>query len=415
MFEQLFSSSDCIEKHRNAPLEKERVRYLEHLAQSGHTSSSLCVAASQMLTAIGHMNLGNESRLSEEEISTAARDVALKRHEERIRAGLVRPARLFAYTVTDWFRFIGRLKIKAEAVDPSAKILEELADYLAAVRGLSPDTVQNRLKFARRFLDYLRRERITLKRIRSRHVEKSICDYAAEGRTRSALVSFVSNLRVLFSFFEHRGYTTCPISSTIPMPRIYSEERLVKSPSWDEVGRLLNSVRGGRRSALRDRAMLLLAVVYGLRSCEVRNLQLSDIDWERDQLRVLHTKTRVPRLYPLCASVGNAISKYIREERPKTENQTIFLTVLAPITPLTAVGFANLVRRRLAKAGIRVTRQGPHCLRHANASHLVQEGFSLKEIGDMLGHRSPRSTRTYAKRERRRRREVAEIDLGGLQ
>jgi hypothetical protein len=57
MFEQLFSAPDCIEKHRNAPLEEERLRYLEHLAQTGHTSSSLCVAASQMLTAIGHIDL----------------------------------------------------------------------------------------------------------------------------------------------------------------------------------------------------------------------------------------------------------------------------------------------------------------------------------------------------------------------
>jgi hypothetical protein len=172
MFDLLFSSSNCIEKHRNAPLEKERGRYLEHLVQSGHSSSSLCIAAFHMLTAIRHMNLGNKSRLSQEEISAAAKDVALKRHEERIRSGLVRPARPFAYTVTDWFRFMDRLKIKAAAVDPSARILEELADYLGAVRSLNPDTVQNRLKFARRFLDYLRRERITLKRIRARHVEK---------------------------------------------------------------------------------------------------------------------------------------------------------------------------------------------------------------------------------------------------
>lgn len=77
MFEQLFRSSDCVEKHRNAPLAKERVRYLEHLAQSGHSASSLSVAASRMLTAIHHMNLGNESRLSQEEIGAAAKDVAL--------------------------------------------------------------------------------------------------------------------------------------------------------------------------------------------------------------------------------------------------------------------------------------------------------------------------------------------------
>jgi site-specific recombinase XerD len=415
MFEQLFTSLDCIERHSKAPLGEERLRYLKHLAESGHSPSSLRVAEVQMFTAIRHMNLGSDSALSVEQITSAAQELALKRHEERIRAGLIRPARLFTYTVTDWFRFIGRLKSTPPAVDPSAKLLEEFANYLETDRGLATGTVHHRVKFARRFLAYLRREHIPLKRIRVRHIERSIRDYAAKGRTRGALVSFASHLRVLFSFLEDRGYCGASISVSIPTPRIYREERLTKSPSWDEVTRLLNCVGGTRKSDQRDRAMLLLATVYGLRSGEIRNLQFQDVDWERDLIRVRHTKTRVPRLYPLCASVGNAVSKYIREERPKSESQTIFLTTMAPIRPLTAVGFTNMVRRRMRKAGVQVPRQGPHCLRHACASHLLQEGFSLKEIGDVLGHRSAKSTRIYAKVDLRGLREVADVDLGGLQ
>ena len=68
----------------------------------------------------------------------------------------------------------------------------------------------------------------------------------------------------------------------------------------------------------------------------------------------------------------------------------------------------------MAQLGIKSLHRGPHSLRHACAGHLVKEGFSLKEIGDHLGHRSSFSTRTYAKVDLASLREVASFDLGGL-
>ena len=69
---------------------------------------------------------------------------------------------------------------------------------------------------------------------------------------------------------------------------------------------------------------------------------------------------------------------------------------------------------RLGALGIHVPRRGPHSLRHACAGRLVAEGFSLKEIGDHLGHRSAYATRIYAKVDLVGLREVANFDLGGL-
>ena len=68
----------------------------------------------------------------------------------------------------------------------------------------------------------------------------------------------------------------------------------------------------------------------------------------------------------------------------------------------------------LAQLNIQSLRHGPHSLRHACASHLLAEGFSLKEIGDHLGHRSASATRTYAKVDLVGLRAVANFDLGGL-
>jgi integrase/recombinase XerD len=79
---------------------------------------------------------------------------------------------------------------------------------------------------------------------------------------------------------------------------------------------------------------------------------------------------------------------------------------------MTSGGLYQLVAKRLKRLGVESRRYGPHALRHACAGHLLAQGLSLKEIGDHLGHRSPDSTRVYAKVDLHGLREVAAFDLG---
>ena len=90
------------------------------------------------------------------------------------------------------------------------------------------------------------------------------------------------------------------------------------------------------------------------------------------------------------------------------------MTLKAPFRLLSASGLYHVVSSRLSQLHIQSLRHGPHSLRHACASHLLAEGFSLKEIGDHLGHRSAYATRTYAKVDLVGLRAVANFDLGGL-
>jgi integrase/recombinase XerD len=86
----------------------------------------------------------------------------------------------------------------------------------------------------------------------------------------------------------------------------------------------------------------------------------------------------------------------------------------APFRPLTSIALWPVVARRLQKLGLSLRHRGPHSLRHACATRLINEGLSLKEVGDHLGHRDPETTRIYAKVDLIRLREVASFDLGGL-
>ena len=143
-------------------------------------------------------------------------------------------------------------------------------------------------------------------------------------------------------------------------------------------------------------------------------LRLDDLDWENDMLRVRCPKPGRTHLWPLSQGVGHAILRYIREARPSGFGRSLFFTPHAPIRPLDRKALGKMVRDRLARIGIVTGRRGPHALRHAAAQHLLDQGMSMKVIGDFLGHRHPSSTAIYAKVDLAALREVAALDLEGL-
>jgi integrase len=180
------------------------------------------------------------------------------------------------------------------------------------------------------------------------------------------------------------------------------------------VERLFAGLDVNRSTDVRDRAILMLFALYGLRESEVATLRLDDIDWEQDQLRIPRAKRREAQVYPLLPSLGRALSDYLRSVRRSTSHREIFLTLVSPYRPLSRSGLYDLVAARLKALNVQCAHHGPHSLRHACAARLVAQGLSLKEIGDHLGHRSTSATRVYAKVDLRGLREVAAFDLGEL-
>jgi site-specific recombinase XerD len=104
----------------------------------------------------------------------------------------------------------------------------------------------------------------------------------------------------------------------------------------------------------------------------------------------------------------------MREVRPSGFGRALFFTMCAPIRPLDRGALGKIVRARLARLGIVAGKRGTHALRHAAAQHLLDQGMSMKVIGDFLGHRDPSSTAIYAKVNLTALREVGNFDLGGL-
>jgi integrase/recombinase XerD len=202
--------------------------------------------------------------------------------------------------------------------------------------------------------------------------------------------------------------------SNIDAPRIYRLESLPRGLPWNDVQRLLASSAGDGPTEIRDRAMLLLLAVYGLRSAEVRTLLIDDIDWEREIIRIHRSKQLKTQHYPLVHEVGAAIVRYLREVRPKCKQREVFLTRIQPYRALTGEALGFRVRFRIHQIGAVLPSTGAHALRHACVTHLLAEGVWLKEIADHLGHASLEATQVYAKVDLPALREVSDFPLKSL-
>ena len=221
-------------------------------------------------------------------------------------------------------------------------------------------------------------------------------------------------MRAFFRHAEFRAWCQPGIARLIEKPRAYQKDGLPNGPTWHDVHRLVKDTEGRKPTDYRARAMVLLLAVYGLRSSEVGRLVLSDFDWRAELLTIKHRKGGGSRQYPLVHEVGEAVLDYLRHGRPKCECRNLFVSLYPPHRATSPGVVWAIVSRRFRKLGIQCRRQGPHTLRHACATHLLEKGASFKEIGDLLGHRSADSTAIYAKVDLRMLREAANTDLGGL-
>jgi site-specific recombinase XerD len=161
---------------------------------------------------------------------------------------------------------------------------------------------------------------------------------------------------------------------------------------------MLSMCHPGTRSALRDRAVLLLLARLGLRAGEVAALELDHLKWGEGALLVVGGKSGRDRFLPLSEEVGHALEDYIRKGRPRSESRRVFLATVAPCLPLSHGGaVCGIVLRHLRRAGMPPDRRGAHLLRHSVATQMVRRGASFKQVADVLGHARLETTAIYAK------------------
>lgn len=221
-------------------------------------------------------------------------------------------------------------------------------------------------------------------------------------------------LRIFLRYAAAQGLCDSRLAAALRSPRMYAQESLPSAPGWSDVQQILATTETDKPADIRNRAILMLLSIYGMRRGEVVALRLDQVDWAGRTLHVFRLKRWQPQVYPLLPTVAEALARYIDTVRPHSSYAEIFLGLKAPQRPLTPSALFSPVNNKFKALGIEVKHRGPHALRHACAAHLVSEGLSFKEIGDHLGHRSTTATMTYAKVDLRALREIGNFDLGEL-
>ena len=345
--------------------------------EAGGSWSTFRQIAIYMAAAVDRMKLTPDTKLSPDEIERAAQEWA-NRHPRA--ANLIHPetvARRFKFIVATWFSFLGRLDLPELRPDPHSVVLADYAAFLRDVRGLAPATIESLCGSARRFLRNQGLDRIGSHESGMKAIQVYVTELQKRGYSRVGMASHIYRLRSFFRYAAQKGKMPAGLWHGLTPPRIYSDERLPLGPRWDDVQLLLKDADTDKAVDIRDRAIMLLLSVYGLRSGEVRGLRLQDIDWDNKVLRVPRPKQRTRALFPLADTVATAIRRYLDKVRPESKEDRLFLMMRAPRTGLTATALSYIIRARLKGLGIVVTRFGAHGLRHACAARLLDQGLSF--------------------------------------
>lgn len=309
---------------------------------------------------------------------------------------------------------MGRWQAPLVVPPPYADRIAAYRDYMSRERGLASATVDRRCQVVQKFLDRLADKRQPLDQVTAVQVDDALIHAIKEGRlARITVRTYATALRAFFHYAETNGWCRRGLAGSIRGPRLFAQEGLPSAPSWEDVCRLLATTEGDEPQVIRDRAILLLLTTYGCRAGDVVRLRLEDIDWQRERIHFTRSKQRRTQTYPLAASVGEALVRYLKV-RPRSHHREVFLRLVAPLRPLSSITVWWVVGPRLRTLGVSLRHHGPHALRHACATHLLKQGFSLQQIGQYLGHRDLECTQRYAKVDIDGLRTVADLDLGGL-
>src|SRR5256884_427018 len=309
----------------------------------------------------------------------------------------------------------------------SAPLVDERRQYLThcAVQGMTKSTLEAKARLLLSIAEYLRladrpTDTISLSEIKKAATRWSNHNWPSpqSSHAKRSQEYFMATAAEWLTFLNRLQIAPKPVTICDQMLaefRRFMEEDRNLSPATvqsrcSSVRPFLVQLLDGRRSL----ETITVSRVDSLLAQKVNKEHYARVS-VRDYASSLRAFFRYAEMRSWCpAGIYAAIIRYLKEVRPKSPHRQVFLTLRAPVGPISNGAMWAVVSRQLRQRAPSLKHHGPHSLRHACATRLINQGLSLKEIGDYLGHRDVEATRIYAKVDLAHLREVAEFDLGGL-
>ncbi|MDA3918927.1 MAG: site-specific integrase [Deltaproteobacteria bacterium] len=241
--------------------------------------------------------------------------------------------------------------------------------------------------------------------ITASHLTKFLATFA---ECRPRYVSTVlSVLRNYFTFLQDMNIIKTNLATSLPHVRILRNAFIPHAWKTDDVRKLLASIDRNSAKGKRDYAILLMVAHLGLRVSDIRNMRLSNLNWDRKTIALSIRKTGQAQELPLLDDIGWAIIDYLKNGRPQTACNRLFVRHRAPFDSFGEnQSFYSELHRYMQVAGI-TPPTGVHCglhsLRSTLARNMLEAKTPLPVISEVLGHTNINTTSIYLK-----------IDLDGL-
>jgi site-specific recombinase XerD len=394
MIDTFYSPGTDTSRLRCGPLEPHIDDFAGQLSRLGYSTH----AARWKIRLVADLSRWLERRqrgtrdIDEEQIGTFLRirkkQGLLRRGDRHTLAGLLHQ-----------LRQAGVIPHPCEAVSrhPIDQITADYTCFLSHQRGLTQTTIDNYLPTAQRFLKTrFGTGRISLDKLRGVDVTNFILH---EGVTmsvrRSQLVA--TALRSFLGFLTQTGHVTVNLAAAVPTVAHWPGTVLPEFLKPEQVDKLLSGCNQNTPLGRRDYAVLLLLARLGLRAGEVTCLTLDDINWQTGEVLVRGKSAREERL-PLLPEVGQALARYLKEDRPACPCRRVFLRMKAPRQGFSSsVAVCDILRRALVRVDLHPEHKGAHLLRRSLATQMLRGGASLTQIGQVLRHQLVQTTEIYAK------------------
>jgi integrase/recombinase XerD len=286
--------------------------------------------------------------------------------------------------------------------------VESFLDFLAFEKGYSPHTLAAYRNDLGQFVKYLQDEYSGWEEVHKDVIVNYILHLQERGYVPTTVARKIASLKSFYRFMEAEGRIPSDPTATLDTPKV--GRQLPRALSPEEMEKLLaEPAKEDGAKALRDSAILELLYATGMRVSELVSLNLDNVDLERGTVRCVGKGSK-ERIIPVHDEAVRALEAYLGKGRGKItggDNAELALFLNLRGTRLTRQGLWLIVKQYAQAAGIGrdIT---PHVLRHSFATHVLAGGLNLRQVQELLGHRSISTTQVYTQVTSERRREAFE-------
>ncbi len=277
-----------------------------------------------------------------------------------------------------------------------ADVLEDYLNHCIKNNG-SPGTIDVKRTKLKQFLCYLDGRQILLPDITASDVSDYMTTLYHYKRATIHIISSV--LRDFFRYLHTSGILENNLAGDVPRPKIYVEESFPETWTPEEIRQLLSAIN--RRTAIgkRDYAMILLAVLLGMRAGDICALKFKEIDWRKKVIIYTQQKSGKINTLPLLPPIGEAIIDYLKNGRLDSDCDNVFIRHIHPYGAIASSStLSETIKRYMRQAGLTIkSRKVAHSMRHTVASTLLRNGVPLMTISNIMGHDTPKTTIAYTK------------------